>query len=268
MLQRGLAAGGGQQTKSIQAPVLLIYPALFVPVEQMHLPPEALQEKVAFIPTPVRTWFGESYVEGGAKAIAGLACTDRRLSPLVAGLHGFPPTTVVSAGLDVLRHENKYLVQELSKAGVPCAYRHFEKVPHGFCTFDFLPQARQAFAAMARDLQHVLVPGADFASELALGSMAVTPYGTGVVEHVSPNAVKVGLEWGLPAGASAKALVSVQALQGAVHRAAQRHAVGALVKVGGFGRGVVNAFRAQDNVYEVDLGWAKAFAVGGSVMVI
>ena len=96
---------------------------------------------------------------------------------------------------------------------MPCAYHHYENVPHGFVTFEFLPQAKAAFESIAQDLAHVLEPGKFFGDAPTLGSIAVTPYGSGVVTSVAPNAVKVSLEWDLPVGVTAVAQVSSATLR-------------------------------------------------------
>jgi len=230
------------------AHLVLIYPVFFISPDAMGIDVRAaMQEKVAFISAPVRNWFGDSYVLGGPSALAALRTTDRRLAPLVAGLANFPPTTIVSAGLDLLRHENRFAAQQLSSAGVACVHRHYDKVPHGFATFHFLPQARACFDDIASDLAPVL---AGRRKDVALGSTAATPYGPGVVTALRPDAVTVALEWGLPQGASAVAVVAPR------------------VSVGALGCGVVERYRAEDDVFEIDLGWGKVYATGASVTLV
>lgn len=128
---------------------VLIYPALFM---QRWVETE-WGDAAAFIPRPVTNWFRAAYVPGVSTAgLLEMADTERRLCPFVAGFQDMPPTIIVSAGLDMLRHENRFTVQELEKAGVDVVHFHFENVPHGFATFHFLPESAAAFEEIAKAL--------------------------------------------------------------------------------------------------------------------
>jgi len=128
---------------------ILIYPALFHELEML-----AMKEQGMFISPPVTTFFMESYIPVDTD-IVHLAKTDRRLAPLLAGAKGLPPTTLVSAGMDLLRHENRVVVAALREAGVPVTHHHFDGVPHGFVTFHFMQEAELAFELIAKDLEGV-----------------------------------------------------------------------------------------------------------------
>ena len=117
--------------------------------------------RTPFIPQPVRRWFTESYVPGGRRRLRRLMATDQRLTPLLFGAGGLPPTTLVAAGLDVLRHENAAAAAAMRAAGSPCVFRSYEDVPHGFVTFSFLDEAHACFADIARDLTRVGVLARD-----------------------------------------------------------------------------------------------------------
>ena len=73
--------------------------------------------------------------------------TDRRLSPALAGLAGLPPITLISAGKDPLCVEIQDLAKLMKEQRVPCQHLHYEKMPHGFATFGFLPQCTYTFIA-------------------------------------------------------------------------------------------------------------------------
>ena len=138
--------------------LILIYPWLLVPAEKLGLSPDALKEMVAFIPETVLSWFRASYLRD--EAVDRDRGVDRRVCPLVAGVEGLPPITLISADLDVLRHDSRFMAEELRNSGAAHVYRHYEGVPHGFFTFFFLAQARAAFDDAVADLEHVLKPGA------------------------------------------------------------------------------------------------------------
>jgi acetyl esterase len=83
-------------------------------------------------------------------------CNDKELrkSPLVSPvfasreqLSKFPPTLLITAGLDPLLHEGEVFHDRLVDAGVPVTYQCFEDSPHGFTLSD-RPDAREGWRLM------------------------------------------------------------------------------------------------------------------------
>ena len=95
----------------------------------------------------------ESYIPG---VDLRQAVSDRRLCPYLAGFQHMPPTIIVSAGLDRLRHENKLALDEFIRAGVDSVWIHYNGVPHGYMTFHFLQESKRAFDDVSRALKRNL----------------------------------------------------------------------------------------------------------------
>jgi len=76
-------------------------------------------------------------------------------SPLLAqDLSGLAPAVVVTAGFDPLRDEGAAYAERLEAAGVPCEYRCYDDMVHGFFGMGILPEgmamASEICAAMGR----------------------------------------------------------------------------------------------------------------------
>ncbi len=62
-------------------------------------------------------------------------------SPLLAGdLSGLAPAVIVTAGFDPLRDEGAAYASRLEDAGVPCEYRCYDDLVHGFFGMGVLPE--------------------------------------------------------------------------------------------------------------------------------
>ncbi|GAB3102248.1 alpha/beta hydrolase [Pseudomaricurvus hydrocarbonicus] len=67
-----------------------------------------------------------------------------RASPLLADLHGLPPTVLVTASLDPLRDQGRAYAAKLIEAGVPTSYYEAKGNIHGFATYrQAIPSAQQ-----------------------------------------------------------------------------------------------------------------------------
>ena len=143
---------------------LLIYPAFFM----QRFVEVDFADGSAFIPKPVTTWFRLSYLPDAktVRDVERMSLTERRLCPFVAGFQGLPPTTIVSAGLDHLRHENIIAAQQFVLAGVDCVHHHVENVPHAFMTFHFLREMKETLELVVKDIfRETLVPAPAKTSE-------------------------------------------------------------------------------------------------------
>lgn len=60
---------------------------------------------------------------------------DPLVAPLLADLHGLPPTFLSAAGIDPLRDDSRQLRDLLQQAGVPATYLEYPGVLHGFTQF-------------------------------------------------------------------------------------------------------------------------------------
>jgi acetyl esterase/lipase len=143
------------------AHLVLIYPALhWTTFILKHNPFDPSQQKTPsqdlwFLPFPFRRWMVESWIPGGLERLDVLSRTDRRCSPLLAGAKNLPPTTIVAAGLDTLRHENKFTMKVLDNNLIHVKYREYAGVPHAFIAFPWLAQTKQCIQDCMEDLSHV-----------------------------------------------------------------------------------------------------------------
>jgi len=76
---------------------------------------------------------------------------DRRVAPMIAGMHSLPKTTLISADEDPLRDEIYILASVLER----CNHIHFTKTTHGFATFHFLKQAKTAHMDTVKDIEYL-----------------------------------------------------------------------------------------------------------------
>jgi acetyl esterase len=95
-------------------------------------------------------------------------CNDKeeRKNPLVSPvfasaeqLSAFPPTLLITAGLDALRREGDIFRDKLVEAGVDVTYKCFEDSPHGFTLLGDRPDAREAWGMMISHLTRWLGAG-------------------------------------------------------------------------------------------------------------
>ena len=105
-----------------------------------------------FVTRERMVWYWDQY------APAGVDRTSPELSPLRADLAGFPPTVVVTAGLDPLMDQGVDFARACCDAGVETALIHRPGTIHGFLGFQAsLPDARatldEVAALLARRLE-------------------------------------------------------------------------------------------------------------------
>jgi acetyl esterase len=204
------------------AHLVLFYPVLFLSssdrsnttrYNQIRKPKEFINPKMG-------RWFLSSYLpdldssSDPSQRLVYLSQTERRLNPFAvttvgggSGAENLPPTTIVSAELDMLHYENRIAAEMLQKAGVPCVLRHYTNVVHGFVTFSFLPEADRCFQETLCDLQHVINRSeniiinsrAMIVSPLPkLGEITTTNYGRGrVISSNEKDGIRVafGMEF-------------------------------------------------------------------------
>jgi len=210
---------------------LLIYPALF-----MHrMVEENFVDVSAFLPKPVTRWFIASYVpesQKGQKAMDELVLRERRLCPFNVGFENMPPTTLISAGLDHLRHENRIAAQQFELSGVDIVHRHYEHVPHGFVTFHFLKESALAIDQICKDLSRSSSSSSSPTSGTRMDDAAIVVVGRRVE------------------------VLGCQGMRGTVRSvAASPSAHGEDVST-------------REMVAEVDLGWGKAYCPLSNVLIL
>lgn len=82
---------------------------------------------------------------------------DPRITLTNGNLKGLPPTTIITADLDVLRSEGQQLAEALKASGVDVVSRNFAGVPHEFFGMAaVVPQAREAIALAGTRLKAAL----------------------------------------------------------------------------------------------------------------
>lgn len=75
---------------------------------------------------------------------------DPVLSPIYAGLKGFPPTLFITSGRDLLLSGTTILHRAFLRAGVDAQLVVFEALPHAFWNNPDLPESKEAHQIMAR----------------------------------------------------------------------------------------------------------------------
>ena len=109
----------------VPAHLLLIYPGLFDNEEPGD------ERMIYLLPRGTREFWRRSYLGDDPSS----KLRDWRIAPLKApSLEGLPPTTVVTASLDILYKSNLRLIDALRAAGVAVEHIHEERAPHGFLT--------------------------------------------------------------------------------------------------------------------------------------
>ena len=116
-------AGSGQVAVAAQ---LLFYPVTDVSAEAPSYAEFATDHGLE---ARAMRWFRDHYVQD-AKDLA-----DPRVSPLCdSDVTRYPPTVMLTAGVDVLRDEGRAFAARLVAAGVPVAFREAAGHVHGFIT--------------------------------------------------------------------------------------------------------------------------------------
>lgn len=140
MTQRAKAAGGPEI--SLQ---LLVYPVTDC---DMTRPSYQSMENQLLLNTPLMAWFFDHYTPDASVR------TDPSVSPLrAADLSGLPPAVLVTAEFDVLRDEAEAYGDALTEAGVPVAFKRFDRQMHNFFAMPgILPGADDAYEYVGREV--------------------------------------------------------------------------------------------------------------------
>ncbi len=106
---------------------LLIYPC----VDMANEAPSMTTYADAFpLNTPMTHYFTGQYIRPGDSP------TDPRCSPLRGeDLSGLAPAIVITAGFDPFQDQGEAYARRLKDAGVPTAWRCYDSLAHGFCSF-------------------------------------------------------------------------------------------------------------------------------------
>jgi monoterpene epsilon-lactone hydrolase len=75
---------------------------------------------------------------------------DPVLSPLLADLHGMPPTLLVTSTRDTLLNDTSIFHRALLRASVDAQLVVFDALPHAFWYHFQLPETKEALALMAK----------------------------------------------------------------------------------------------------------------------
>ncbi len=138
------------ERKALRCKALILdYPPL-----DLHTDPYLKPRPRKAIPPRMARLFDRAYC--GTREAAG----NPLISPCFASdeqLASFPPTLMISAGLDSLAPEEKDFKDRLEAVGVTVTYRLFEGSPHGF-TIGKGPDSAEAWRMMADFLKRHLAP--------------------------------------------------------------------------------------------------------------
>lgn len=116
--------------------VALLYPPLEPSIGSPH-PSYVENAENPVLPRDTMAWFWSQYVRDDSDYHLPTVCP-----PRADDLSYFPPTLVVTAGLDVLRDEGRAFAERLRAEGVEVTHREFVGVTHGFLWMDrMIPSA-------------------------------------------------------------------------------------------------------------------------------
>ena len=127
---------------------ILLYPANFM--DQFV---QNINHNTYFLAKPIMDFYMMAYVPGATvQEKQKLWNTDRRINPIMAGLHKLPRTIIVAAEHDRLFPENKILAEYMQKSGTDCVLHTYENMAHGFLVFSFLPASKKCLKMVHDEL--------------------------------------------------------------------------------------------------------------------
>lgn len=98
-----------------------------------------------------RQWFFDQYVPDASRR------SDPDVAPLLGGVSGMPPTTLLLGGCDPILDEGLAYAEKLWAAGVSVDLHLYAGQIHGFLTFDetILPRSREALGVVANAVRNL-----------------------------------------------------------------------------------------------------------------
>jgi len=98
-----------------------------------------------------RQWFSDQYVPDASRR------SDPDVAPLLGGVSGMPPTTLLLGGCDPILDEGLAYAEKLWTAGVSVDLHLYAGQIHGFLTFDetILPRSREALGVVANAVRNL-----------------------------------------------------------------------------------------------------------------
>jgi len=139
--------GGALKQKLAIQHLILLYPSLLLPV-----PTSSILEKSHAMLLPY--WLGLRFLQlylPDEKTRDNLLASDRRLCPLLAGMHDLPLTTLVYGDEDPFFDECTILFEEMTSQGTPIIERRYDSGLHGFASL-FGSISRLAQEELVEDL--------------------------------------------------------------------------------------------------------------------
>ena len=110
----------------------------------------ARRKEYRFLSYPIFEGYNRSYLGKHKLRRKNLEVTDRRVSPVLAGLHDLPPTLIIAAGDDFLALPSRILETKMLDEGTPVEIETYDDQPHGFFVLSYLDAAEAAFQRCLR----------------------------------------------------------------------------------------------------------------------
>eukprot|EP00471_Norrisiella_sphaerica_P013684 CAMPEP_0184504190 /NCGR_PEP_ID=MMETSP0113_2-20130426/52331_1 /TAXON_ID=91329 /ORGANISM="Norrisiella sphaerica, Strain BC52" /LENGTH=903 /DNA_ID=CAMNT_0026893813 /DNA_START=94 /DNA_END=2805 /DNA_ORIENTATION=- len=156
-LQLRMAVGAGKQPE-IRAPIpdeiVLAYPALNLGASPS--PSRALHMCDPILPIAAGN-LAKAYHRDDPETLLNPQCSPIFTSDAV--LSHFPPTSIMTGGMDILLDDAVDFHVRLRRNGVPGRFHIFRTLPHGFWSMGaFLPEAREAQRAAVRWIARAVYP--------------------------------------------------------------------------------------------------------------
>lgn len=133
--------------------IVLTYPVLYalshdLPENarlQRDFVEQAREKEFRIMSYPIYEGYNNSYLGKHKLRRRNLEVTDRRVSPILSGLHDLPPTLIITAGDDFLTMPSQVLESKMKEEGSPVELVTYEGQPHGFFVLFYLDAAEAAF---------------------------------------------------------------------------------------------------------------------------
>lgn len=143
-------AGEAERTMKVHK-LVLVYPVLFAMSQdeeadaklQKDFVEEVRQNDYLILSYPIYEGYNGFYLGKDRAKRKELERSDRRVSPILAGMQDLPPTLIITAGDDFLSFQSDALEKALKEANTPVEHVTYEQ-PHGFFSLLYLKEHKDA----------------------------------------------------------------------------------------------------------------------------
>lgn len=152
----------GESVKDIKiSKLVLAYPVLFATSKdedeeaklRQSFVDEVRKNSYYVLSYPIYEGYNGSYLGKDTSKREELERTDRRVSPMLAGLHDLPPTLLLTGSADFLAIPGRSLEEKLKDANTVVDHESYENQPHGFFSLTYLNSSKEVHKRCLEFLQ-------------------------------------------------------------------------------------------------------------------